>query len=269
MTKKRKILIAAGVAVAVLIALFTTLYLMLWAPPSKDDFTSAQADAENIRKALVSPSLSQFARTAISERQAGKTYTELMSSLKDERQTIDENLAKREEGVAKLRDSKVRRDEEVDGAFATYEAKEAKFDAYVRGYVEAFPLFQSVGNTCIDAFEITRKTQDITQYASFHKTALEDCIPDLDKLAAVKGNKPLSDYGKEYRRILLARQKVFDEVASGKTASPELSAAVKKAGEDVANNDPSPALAKLIKDSSLNGELNALIELLTKKAKAA
>lgn len=267
MNRKRLIPVVAGGVVVVLVAL-VVLWITVWAPPSKTDFKTAQADAQAISDTKVSPLISQYISAVTTQSQAGKTYDQFAPGLKNQKSHIEANLAKREASNQKIKSSKVRRDTDVSNAYDTYAAKEQKFQQYAKGYTEAYPLFRSSFTTCAPIFDVADKAVDfVKDTADVHRKASQPCLKDLRRLAAVKGIDPLAMYGRKFIAIVEMRQKAFDDFKSGKISGEILVQKLKKTGDAVrANQPPIDKLSKLAKSSSFNGELKALIAVLKKKA---
>lgn len=266
--KNKKVMIIAGSIVGVLLAIgivLVVLMLTIWAKPSKTDFQTAATDAEKIADTKVSPLFQTYLDATEADADKGSTYDKIISDAKGDRQKVESALASRQKGSMKLKESRALRDESIKKTYDVYLAKENQFRQYVTNYLDTYPVFQSAGVTCIDIFSVARQATTNDTFAPLHKKAAEDCLVDLDRLSKSKIDA-FADYGKEFTRIVKARQDLFDKLAAGTVTEADVSRGLRTLGKDVANNDPNEALRAYVKKSSFNGELNALIAALKKKA---
>lgn len=265
---RTKWILLAVTALVILGALFAALYFALWAPPSKQDFTEAKADAQKIAAQKASESLRSYALAVSDSSRAGKQGTELAAAGSEHKKATLQALAERMNLAKNLQDSRVLRDEEVKAAYDIYWQREQKYSRYVQGYAESFPVFSSSLKTCGKVFTATRDVADPNQFASKHTEVSKDCLTDLGALDKTT-IPPYAEYAKTMRSVVVDRQKAFDDLASSKITVRDLTARIKKANEPIATIDPSSKVATFAKESFFNGELNKLIALLDKKAQKA
>lgn len=265
----RKTWIIGGVAgLLALAAIITALYLMVWAPPTKQDFTESKAKAEKIATYSGSQLLNAFVVKINEQSRAGLTQQKLADSASQEKKKVVDAVNARAELAEELKASRVMRDEQVKKAYDTYAAKEEEYRNYITGYVEAYPAYKSSFDTCIKVFQINDEAGDnLTKFAGLHRTASKPCFEDL---ATVKKSSvtPLANYAKEFERIINERQKTFDGLEDKTLDTDKAGSRIKELSAEYSKNDPTEALQKFISDSRFDGELNELIKLLDNKAKA-
>lgn len=265
MTQKKRILIGlSGLAFIVLIA-----GLVWWfMPPSKSDFAAAKATAEKIKQYKGTTLFREYATAVSTASKEGKSYDQVIEATSSQKTKLLDALNSRSENAEKLKSSRALRDKDVEAAYATYEAKEKKYAAYLRGYADAYPSFMSSFRTCNEVFQITKQTKDSKAYAGLHRQAAQGCLKDLSVLSKTS-NKPLTEYANEFTRIVNGRQKAFDGLADGTLGQNAASATIQELGAAVTKNDPTDELSALSKGASFNGELNNLIKVLGEKAEQA
>lgn len=266
----RKTWIIGGVAgLLALAAIITALYLMVLAPPTKQDFSDAKAKAEKITTYSGSQLLSTFVVKVNDQSRAGLTQQKLADSAAAEKKEVVDAITARAELAEELQASRVVRDEQVKKAYDTYAAKEAKYRNYIIGYTHAYPAYKSSFATCIKVFQINDgAANDITKLAGLHRTAAKPCIEDLTSVEKTSIT-PLASYAKEFHRIINERQKTFDGIEKKTLDTDKAGDRITELGADYSKNDPTEALQKFISGSRFDGELTELIKLLDTKAKAA
>ena len=257
-------------AVVIIVVAFVTLSLTVWAQPSKQDFEVAKNAGEKIVTDYKgSVHLNAFYKAVATEGRAGKTQDELVAAVADEKKTVVDTINSRRMIADTMAESRVLRDEEVKKSFDTYYAIEKTYDAYYLAYVDAFPRYYSSLVNCSEPFQIVGKAADDKEFASLHKAASKDCLADLSLLSKTSIT-PYADYAKEFTRIIVERQKLFDAVAKDPlVAKVDGSDKIRELSRDHAKNNPTDAVVKFAKDASFNGELDNLIAVLDKKAKAS
>lgn len=270
LNRKTWIIIGSAVAgVAVIAAVLLGLYFAVWAQPSKQDFEAASKTAKEISNTGASKELTALVTKANQEIRAGKVQPALTEAVAAEKKKVDDLVAKRATLNETLKGSIVQRDEEIKKSYDTYVAQEAKYSRYMTGYAASYPYYRSSLSTCLKPFQINDKvSNDVTKYAALHKEASVDCYEDLDLLLK-SSIKPIADYGKEFKRIIGERQKVFDQLEEKTLDTSKAGARIKELGNDFTKNDPTQGLQDAVKDAGFNGELDKLIKLLDDKAKAA
>ncbi|MES2876758.1 MAG: hypothetical protein V4678_04805 [Patescibacteria group bacterium] len=268
---RKTLMIGGGVlaAAVILIVTLVTLSLTVWAQPSKQDFEAAKKAGEKIVTDYPgSVRLNAFFKAAVAEGRAGKTQDELVAAVADEKKAVVDTINSRRMIADTMAESRVLRDKETKKSFDTYYAREKSYDAYYLAYVDAFPRYYSSLVTCADIFQLTGKASDDKEFARLHNDASKDCLTDLNVLSKTSIT-PYANYANEFTRIVTERQKVFDAVAKDPlVAKVDGGAKIKALAADQAKNDPTDAVITFAKDASFDGELDTLIDLLDKKAKA-
>jgi hypothetical protein len=144
-------------------------------------------------------------------------------------------------------------------------ARETRYSKYIRDYLDAFPMYMSSFDTCIDVFGVTRNVQDVTTIAAAHTSASKDCLQDLSVLKSSKITA-FADYGSGFEKIIVERQKIFDSLARKEiNADKSTSDKIAKLGDDYSKINPTQAIQDYGKAAVFNGELNKLIEVLGNK----
>ncbi len=258
-------IIGSVVGVITVIAIIAALYVLLWAPPTKQDFTDAKTKAEKITTYSGSELLGTFVAKINEQSRSGLIQQKLVDSASNEKKKVIEAVNARAELATELGASRVVRDEEVKKTYETYAAKEAKYRNYMTGYVEAYPAYKSSFDTCIKVFQI-KAEDDITKLAGLHRAASKPCFDDL-AIVEKSSVTPLADYAKEFRRIINERQKTFDGIETKMLDTSEAGKRIKELGAEYSKNDPTEALQKFVTNARFNGELNDLIKILDDKAK--
>ena len=269
LTQKQWILIAIGTVVIAVIALLAVLYVNVWAQPTKQDFTAAKADAEQIATYSGTKLLGEFVTKVNEQSKAGKAQQSLNDSVAAEKKKVIDAVAARQSLAENIESSRVVRDKDIKKSFDTYAAQEAKYRTYIKGYVDTYPAYKSSFATCIKVFQISEEAKkNLTKIAALHRTAAKPCFKDLD-IVATSPITPLANYAKEFKRIIMERQKVFDGLEKKTLDIQVANDRIKQLGADYSKNNPAEALQKFVDDARFNGELNALIDALESKAKAA
>ena len=266
-TSKRNALRIAAI-IAGIIAVIGVAYAV-WAvflsPPTKQDFAEAKAKTEQIKKYSGTTLLREFHFKVVAQARDGASQQKLVEASNPEKQKTLDALSSRAKLASEVGDSRVLRDEQTKKAYDTYLARENRYAKYIKDYLDAFPAYRSSFVTCIDVFQVTKKTTDDKALADLHADAAKDCLVDLNNLAK-SPITPLANYGKEFNRIIVERQKVFDGVENGSLPTAKASATIKKLSEDYSRNDPTEGFNKYGEEALFNGELNSLIDVLKKKA---
>lgn len=264
MTQKKPILI--GVSVIVFLALVVGLVWWFWfMPPSKNDLVTAKATAEKIAELKGSQHLNEYTRAASAAYNEGKTYEQIVAATSGQKTKLTDALKGRSEGGEKLKESRVRRDKDIEAAYRVYAAQDKKYIAYLQGYADAYPAYLSSFRTCNEIFQIGKKTSNIKEYGGLHREAATGCLKDLSVLSK-STIKPFADYAKEFTRIVNGRQKTFDSVEDGSMTTADGAVSIKELGAAVSKNDPNDELIALSKTSLFHGELTKLIKVLGEKA---
>lgn len=263
MSRSKIILISLGAAVLVVGAAIA-IWMVFLAPPTKQDFVQARQKAEKITTYSGTTLLREFHAKVVAEAQKGAKQEDLARAANEEKKKTVAALESRAKLMNEIGESRVMRDEGVKKKFDTYQAREERYATYIRDYIEAFPLYRSSFDTCIDAFQVARKATSDKTLATLHTAATKDCNQDLSELAQ-SPITPLARYAKEFKRILAERQKVFESVADDSLSTSEASEKITKLNEDYSRNDPTDDLRKYGNDAVFKGELNALIAALKKK----
>lgn len=269
MTRNKLFIIGTGVVIV--IVTLVALSLTVWAQPSKQDFETAKKAGEKIVTDYQgSVHLNAFFKAVATEGKAGKVQDELVAAVADEKKTVVDIINSRRMIADTMAKSRVLRDKETKKSFDTYYAREKSYDAYYLAYVDAFPYYYSSLVNCAEPFELAGKAANDKEFASLHKAASKDCLADLSLLSKTSIT-PYANYAKEFTRIIVERQKIFDEVAKDPLVAKVDGAAdkIRALSRDHAKNDPTDAVVKFAKDASFNGELDDLIVVLDKKAKAS
>lgn len=268
----RKTLIIVGSVVGALVligALLSVLYIAVWKQPSKQDFTTAYTQAKEISDYGASKQLSDLVTKVNEQVRAGVMQPKLGESVTAEKKKVDDLIGKRTALNEKLKASIVLRDEQVKKSYDTYAAQETKYATYMKGYAATYPSYRSSLATCLKPFQINDAAgTNVTKYAALHRTAAVECYKDLDVVMKSKV-APLAEYGKEFKRILTERQKVFDGLEKKTLDNDKAGDRIKELGDQFTKISPADKLQEAVKDASFNGELNDLIKLLDDKAKAA
>lgn len=265
MTRKKQV--ALGLAVLFVIAVIAALIFWLL-PPSKKDFVAAKAVAEKIKEYKVTTSFREFTAATSAAYKENKSYDHIVTAATEKKKKLIDALNARSENAAKIKQSRVMKDKDVEAAYATYLARENKYSTYLRNYADTYPAYLASFGSCDAIYQVTKQTRDIKAYAGLHKKAAEGCLKDLTRLSKMP-HKPLADFAKEYIRIVNGRQKVFDGIANDSMPIAQANDAMQQLSADVSNNNPTDELTALNKDSRFNGELNALSKLLGEKAEQA
>ena len=268
-TSKRKALQIAAIigGVVALIGIAYAVWAIFLSPPNKQDFAEAKAKTEQIKKYSGTTLLREYNLKVIANSSEGFSQQKLVESVSSEKQKTLDALDSREKLAEEVGDSRVLRDDETKKAYDTYAAREERYSKYIQDYLEAYPLYVSSFDTCVDVFEITKKTTDDKELAKLHLEASKDCKQDLDSLAK-SPITPFADYAKEFKRIVTERQKVFDGIKDGSLPVEEASAKIKQLGADSSENNPTDGVNKYGDAALFNGELNKLVDVLKKKSES-
>jgi len=266
----RKTLMIVGlIALAAIAGILTILYFALWQQPSKQDFADANKKADKISTYSGSALLGDFITKVNEQSRAGVVQPNLAESASAEKKKVDDAINARASLAKEVKSSLVVRDKDVKKAFDTYAAQEAKYDSYIKGYAATYPAYKSSFATCVKVFQINDQAgEDLTKYAALHRQAAEPCLEDL-AIVAKSAVTPIAEYGKEFKRIVTERQKVFDGLEKKTYDTDKAGERIKQLGSDYTKANPAEDLSKFVKEASFNGELNDLIKLLDDKAKAA
>lgn len=267
-TKKKAILIGAIIAAVALVGLAAyAVWAMFLAPPSKQDFANARATMQEVTKHRGSVGLSAFHVKVVERARAGDSQEKLLESTKSERNKTLETLETRARLIDELRSNPALRDKEVKQAFETFDARETRYSAYVRDYMDAFVPFRSSFVTCIKVFQINDEAgDDNRKLAGLHRTAAGPCLEDLDALAK-SPMTPYADYGKEFARIIRERQEVFDGIENKTLAEKPAGDKLKQLANDYSNNDPTAEIRKYGEAAVFTDEIKTLTDLLERKVK--
>lgn len=269
LNRKTRIILVGAAGLLAVAAIIVALYLMVWAPPTKQDFTDAKASAEKITTYKGSELLSKFVVKINEQSRAGLTQQKLADSAAEEKKKAVDAVTARAELAKELQASRIVRDEQVKKTYDTYAAKEAKYRVYITGYADVYPAYKSSFDTCVKVFQINDgAANDLTKLAGLHRTASKTCFEDL-AIVEKSSITPLANYAKEFHRIIDERQKTFDGIEKKTLDTDKAGDRIKELGADFSKNDPTEALQKFISESRFDGELTALIKLLDDKAKAA
>jgi hypothetical protein len=265
-TKKKRILIGvSGLALALAAGLVWWFWFM---PPSKNDFVAAKTIAEKISTYKGSALLREYTSAVSAASKEGGTYEQIVEKTTGQKTKLLDALKSRGENAEKLESSRVRRDKDVEAAYAVYAPQEKKYAAYLQGYAESYPAYVSSFRTCNKIFQIGRQTNDTKEYGALHRVAAKDCLKDLEVLSKAP-SKPFADYAKEFARIVNTRQKTFDGVENGSISYDEATESITKLGADLKKNDPNDEIIALSKRSLFHGELTKLIKVLGEKTDQA
>lgn len=264
---RRNILIVVSVVLVVVVALAVS-YVLFWAPPSKQNFVDAKADAEKITTYEGSKLLQDYIAAVNKNADAGQTGEKLYSSVSDERNKIHEAVMSREELSEKISKSPVVRDEEVMSVYTTYNTQEQKYSAYMHDYSELYPYFKSSFTTCLKTFSVISETENLNKLVEAHDKAAKPCLDDLSKVEA-SPVEPLSEYATEFKRIINERRKAFDAYNKQELDTAGVGNRIKELSNDFSKLDPAPGLKEYVQEARFNGELTKLVELLDKKAQSA
>lgn len=262
--QKKKIIVILSVIIFMIGAGWVVWAIFL-APPTKQDFTQATQKAEKIKTYSGTTLLREFYIKTVDKAREGVAQQALVKATSGEKKKTIDALNSREKLMNEIGESRVIRDKDIKKKFDTYQARENRYSKYIKDYLNAFPMYRSSFTTCIDVFEVTKKTTDENELAKLHADASKDCTKDLDTLAK-SPITPFAGYAKEFNRIITERQKVFDGVKDGSVSIPDASTKIKKLGEDYSRNDPTDDLNKYGEQSLFKGELNSLIDTLKKKS---
>lgn len=268
LTRKQWIFVAVGAVVVVAAVLLAVLYVNVWAQPTKQDFTAAKADAEKIATYSGTKLLGEFVTKVNEQSKAGKAQQALTDSVAAEKKKVIDAVAARQSLAEDIESSRVVRDKDIKKSFGTYAAQEAKYRTYLTGYAETYPAYKSSFTTCVKIFQLSEEAKkNLTKIAALHRAAAKPCFEDLDTVAA-SPITPLANYAKEFKRIIMERQKVFDALEKKTLDIQVANDRIKQLGADYSKNNPAEDLQKFVDDARFNGELNALIDALDSKAKA-
>ncbi len=265
-SKKRTLLIAgAAVGIIALIAVGYIVWTIFLAPPSKQDFADAKNKAEKITEYSGTTLLREFYVKVGAEARKGVSQQKLVQASNPEKQKTINALKSRAKLAKEIEGSRVLHDAETKKVFASYSAREDRYSKYIQDYLEALPMYESSFLTCADVFQITKMTTDEKQLAKVHKAASIDCVQDLTTLAK-SPIPPFANYAKEFKRIIVERQKVLDGIQDGTLSTEKASAKVKELSADFSRNNPTNDIKKYGEEAVFNGELNNLIKVLTEKS---
>lgn len=269
MKSNRKTLIIGSIGgVVAIAAILAAMYLLLWAPPTKEDFSEAKTTADKIATYRGSQLLGTFVTKVNEQSRSGLVQQELAAAANTEKTKVLDAVNARAKLADELSSSRIVRDAEVKKAFDTYAAKEIKYRTYMTGYVEAYPAYRSSFDTCMKVFDINDEAgENLTKYAGLHRAASGPCFEDL-AIVEKSSITPLAQYAKEFRRIINERQKTFDGLEAKTLDTDKAGARIKELGTEYTKNNPTEGLKKFVDESLFNGELNALIKLLDDKVKA-
>lgn len=268
MSKKMKLLLAGGIAGAILLigVVILTLWLAVWMPPSKDDFVKAKKDAEKIVEYSGLTQMNDFAKAMNVKYREGKTGQELVDATKAERQKTLEAIDNRAKLAEQLRGSRVLRDAEVKKSFDVYAPIEVTFDAYVRNYTNEYPKYLTSVVSCSKPFNLGAKATTLKEAAKAHGEYGKVCLEDLAKLEK-SPLPPYVKYAKEFKDVINERQKVLDGAANGTITAQAATPRITASNGKYRTIWPNDALKEYRKTQMFNGELKKLIEVLDKKAK--
>ncbi len=259
----RKVLIGAA-ALIVTGGISYGIWMAFFAPPSSTDYKNAARHVEAISDISPSEALEEYQAAATTAIKEGKTQEELQAAITQQKQATEAALAKRQEYADKIAASRVMRDDEVKKVADVYFATEKTYAKYIRDDIAAYPYFLSSLYTCKKTFDIASETS-IKGYAEVHKKASVDCLYDLNKLTS-SPITPFADYAIEFKRIVNGRQKIFDDIAAGKTSYIDSLEKIKALAEASRENNPVAGYQKYIEDNSFKGnELKDIYVLLEKK----
>lgn len=239
-------------------------WFIFFAPPTSADYKNAATYAEAISDTSALEALETYQAAATTAIKEGKTQDELARAIVQEKQATEAALDKRQEYADKIAGSRVMRDNEVKKLADVYLVTEEKYAKYVRDDMAAYPYFLSSLYTCKKTFDIASETST-KGYAEVHKKASVDCLYDLNKLTS-SPITPFADYAIEFKRIVNGRQKIFDDIAAGKTSYIDSLEKIKALAEASRENNPVAGYQKYIEDNSFKGnELKDIYVLLEKK----
>ncbi len=268
MTKKTKLLLAGGIAGAILLigGVILTLWLAVWMPPSKDDFVKAKKDAEKIIEYSGLTQMNAFGDAMNVQYRKGKTGQELVDATKQERQKTLEAVDNRAKLAEQLRGSRVLRDAEVKKAYDAYAPIEVTFDAYVRNYVNEYPKYLTSVVSCSKPFNLGVEAKTLKEAAQVHGKYGKICLEDLARLEK-SPLPPYVTYAKEFKAMINERQKVLDGFANGTIKAKDATPRITATNEKYRTIWPNDKLKEYRKSQLFNGELKKLTEVLAKKAK--
>lgn len=264
MSRKAKIILISVAGVLAVGVIAAVLYLTLWMPPTKQDFTDAKKDAEKIIEYKGLTQVNDFIKVINKQYYAGKTGQELADSAKKERDQAVNAANKRAELAEKLSKSRVLRDAEVKKLYDVYAPIEVTYGAFIRNYTTEYPKYMTSAASCSKTFKLGAANKSFAQIAETHAEYRKVCLKDL----AVLEKSPITPYvayAKEFKALVNERQKIFDDIVSKdltlKNAIPKIEASNKKYDSIWVQEE----MKEYRKKQVFDGELQALTDLLDKK----
>jgi len=203
MTKKNWMIIGVIGAAGFLIALFSALYLLLWAPPGKTDFEHAHTDVEKLFAAYDKVSDTYAAYQ--------KALTRDNTDPKTEQSAYDDAKSKVMAGLDTVADTKALRDQELK---KKYDELVQKTDVTF-AYTDGFTTYRKVLYNCIDLFSVSKNIVSEGDFLKNHDAAAKDCTPALDRLKK-SPTKVFADYGKGFSEVVAARRQAFADLSKAK-----------------------------------------------------
>ncbi|HEY1085974.1 MAG TPA: hypothetical protein VGE34_04600 [Candidatus Saccharimonadales bacterium] len=267
MTKKTKLLLIGGIAGFILLfgVILLTLWLTLWMPPSKEDFTDAKKTAEKIVSYEGLKQVNAFITATNAQSKAGKTGQALIDSVKTEREKALEAVDNRSNLADELSKSKVLRDADVKKLFDVYFPIEDRYGKYITNYVNEYPVYLTSSVSCVKPFNLGAAGKTIKQLAELHETYGKTCLADLAKLE--KSPIPAYvKYAKEFKAVINERQKALDGVATGSMTDAAAAKHINTTNARYLTIWPTDEMKKYRKSQTFSGELKKLIEVLGQKA---
>lgn len=264
--QKRTLLIAGGVGAAVIVAALVAMWVLVWAPPSQQDFKDARATVTKIDDSYekIDDAYQKYFREVRSGFASGKTRDVVVKESAEEKKKYIDTMNSHLASLKKFEESKAYKDPEVASAYDKFIAKDKQYVANVDSFIYPIHAFISSLNTCKDVYEVINAALPVF-VAKQHKEASKDCLADHDEAANSKPG-PFAEYGKKSAIHVRERQIIFD-----KTAKEEMSIndSVKKLRELSAKYvglDPFSEVTKKAKAINFADELAALKKVLERKA---
>lgn len=264
--QKRTLFIAGGVLAAVLATGLIVLWVLVWSPPSQQDFKDARATVKTIDDSYekIDDAYQKYFREVRLGFASGKTYKVVVAESAEEKKKYVDVMNSHQAAIERFEEGKGYKDPEVATAYDKFIAKDKVYVVNSDGFVYPILAFRSSLNTCDDVFQVA-KAGEPTAIAKQHKEASRDCLADLDETAKSKPG-PLADYGKKFADIIRERQVVFDKTAKGEMSLEDSAKKIRELSGKYGVLDPLGEVNKNAKAINFADELAALKKVLDRKA---
>lgn len=265
-SSKRTLFIVSSAIVFVAALVLIVLSLTVWTKPSQQDFKDARAMVTTIDDSYekIGDASQDYYRAVTAGFMAKKSYDSVAADTADTKDKYINAMEGHNVAVSKLEENKSLKDAEVLRVFEAFVAKDRKYTTNSDGFVYPFARFRSSLENCIDVFDVA-KEKIPTLIAKRHKEASQDCLIDLDAVAASKPGA-LATYGKKFAAIVRERQAIFDQTANEKMSLTESGKRINELGEAYGALDPIGEFNKMTKEVNLASELKALGSVLDRKS---